>query len=63
MSFTGLVSLDQAVAGFVAGAASTLALHPLDLIKTRFQGNRVLLFEHHHHVALANGTWKALERI
>ncbi|TPX46638.1 hypothetical protein SeMB42_g02316 [Synchytrium endobioticum] len=39
MTFTGSPSFDQAVAGFLAGAASTLVLHPLDLIKTRFQVN------------------------
>jgi hypothetical protein len=29
---------DQAVAGFLAGSVTTIVLHPLDLIKTRFQG-------------------------
>ncbi|KNE71002.1 hypothetical protein AMAG_15262 [Allomyces macrogynus ATCC 38327] len=30
---------DQAAAGFLAGAASTALLHPLDLVKTRFQAD------------------------
>ncbi|KAF8952992.1 hypothetical protein BGZ46_003321, partial [Entomortierella lignicola] len=30
---------DQALAGFTGGAVSTICLHPLDLIKTRFQVN------------------------
>ncbi|KAH7051401.1 mitochondrial carrier domain-containing protein, partial [Linnemannia elongata] len=30
---------DQALAGFTGGAVSTIFLHPLDLIKTRFQVN------------------------
>lgn len=37
-TLTGSKAMDQAVAGFVAGAVTTLLLHPLDLIKTRFQG-------------------------
>ncbi|TPX67576.1 hypothetical protein SpCBS45565_g03731 [Spizellomyces sp. 'palustris'] len=36
-TFTGSVATDQALAGFTAGAASTVLLHPLDLVKTRFQ--------------------------
>lgn len=31
--------LTETIAGFVAGVASTLVAHPLDLIKTRLQGN------------------------
>ena len=31
-------SIDQAISGFTAGAVSTAILHPLDLVKTRFQG-------------------------
>lgn len=31
-------SILETVAGFTAGIASTLSLHPLDLIKTRLQG-------------------------
>ncbi|KAG0245245.1 hypothetical protein BGW41_002714 [Actinomortierella wolfii] len=38
-SFTGSVATDQALAGFTGGAVSTILLHPLDLIKTRFQVN------------------------
>ena len=30
--------LIESIAGFVAGVASTLVAHPLDLIKTRLQG-------------------------
>ncbi|KAL1920489.1 uncharacterized protein VTP21DRAFT_866 [Calcarisporiella thermophila] len=36
-SLTGHPDLDQGIAGFGAGAISTILLHPLDLIKTRFQ--------------------------
>ncbi|RHZ72440.1 hypothetical protein Glove_242g148 [Diversispora epigaea] len=36
-SFSGSSSLDNAIAGFSAGAISTIFLHPLDLVKTRFQ--------------------------
>ncbi|KAF9949945.1 hypothetical protein BGZ72_008309 [Mortierella alpina] len=38
-SYTGSVATDQALAGFTGGAVSTIFLHPLDLIKTRFQVN------------------------
>lgn len=31
-------SFVETVAGFTAGIASTLCLHPLDLVKTRLQG-------------------------
>lgn len=36
-TFTGSTAGDQALAGFSAGAVSTVLLHPLDLVKTRFQ--------------------------
>ncbi|KAI9100509.1 mitochondrial carrier domain-containing protein [Phlyctochytrium arcticum] len=36
-TLTGSVATDQALAGFTAGAASTVLLHPMDLVKTRFQ--------------------------
>ena len=32
----------ESVAGFVAGVASTLVTHPLDLIKTRLQGKQFI---------------------
>ncbi|KAF9915756.1 hypothetical protein BX616_005455 [Lobosporangium transversale] len=38
-SYTGSVATDQALAGFTGGAVSTICLHPLDLIKIRFQVN------------------------
>ncbi|RCH95725.1 hypothetical protein CU098_010124 [Rhizopus stolonifer] len=38
-SFTGSPHTDQALAGFGAGMVSTAFLHPLDLIKIRFQVN------------------------
>jgi solute carrier family 25 folate transporter 32 len=31
-------SVVETVAGFTAGVASTLCVHPLDLVKTRLQG-------------------------
>ena len=31
-------SLIESIAGFTAGVVSTLAVHPLDVIKTRLQG-------------------------
>ena len=31
--------LIETVAGFTAGAVTTVVVHPLDLIKTRLQGN------------------------
>ncbi|CAG8567220.1 5318_t:CDS:2, partial [Acaulospora colombiana] len=36
-SFLGNPAWDNALAGFTAGAVSTICLHPLDLVKTRFQ--------------------------
>ncbi|CAB4407534.1 unnamed protein product [Rhizophagus irregularis] len=36
-SFSGATAVDHAMAGFTAGAVTTLCLHPLDLVKTRFQ--------------------------
>jgi len=31
----------ESIAGFVAGVASTLVAHPLDLVKTRLQGTKL----------------------
>lgn len=31
----------ETIAGFVAGIASTLVAHPLDLVKTRLQGKNL----------------------
>jgi solute carrier family 25 folate transporter 32 len=39
MPFTPTKATDQALAGFTAGAVSTVALHPLDLLKTKLQVN------------------------
>src|SRR5437667_2109421 len=33
-------SFVEALAGFTAGILSTLAVHPLDIVKTRLQGKR-----------------------
>ncbi|KAL7748666.1 translational activator of GCN4 [Sorochytrium milnesiophthora] len=38
-TFFGSHAVDQAVAGFTAGAVSTVVLHPLDLVKTRLQAD------------------------
>jgi solute carrier family 25 folate transporter 32 len=35
-------SLVETVAGFTAGVISTLAVHPLDIVKTRLQGKALL---------------------
>lgn len=38
-SFSGFPAIDQAIAGLSAGAISTLALHPIDLVKTKMQAD------------------------
>jgi len=37
-SFVNNVKYEYMLAGFTGGVSSTLILHPLDLIKIRFQG-------------------------
>ncbi len=37
MTLTGNTALDQSIAGLLSGALSTSVLHPLDLVKVRFQ--------------------------
>ena len=32
----------EAIAGLSAGSIATLAVHPLDIVKTRMQGNYIL---------------------
>jgi solute carrier family 25 folate transporter 32 len=39
------VKYEHLVAGISGGVASTLILHPLDLIKIRFAGNVIDLFQ------------------
>jgi solute carrier family 25 folate transporter 32 len=41
-TITGSKATDQALAGFTAGAVSTLILHPLDLLKTKLQANELV---------------------
>lgn len=38
------VKIEHMVAGFTGGVASTLILHPLDLLKIRFAGKHLLAF-------------------
>lgn len=38
------VKVEHMVAGFTGGVASTLILHPLDLLKIRFAGKYLLVF-------------------
>jgi solute carrier family 25 folate transporter 32 len=40
-TITGTKATDQALAGFTAGAISSLVLHPLDLLKTKMQVNEL----------------------
>ena len=42
--------LIESIAGFVAGVASTLVAHPLDLIKTRLQGTIRLMSSCHSEI-------------
>ncbi|TPX32778.1 hypothetical protein SmJEL517_g04182 [Synchytrium microbalum] len=58
MTFTGSVSADQAIAGFVAGATSTLLLHPLDVIKIRLQVDE----RARNHGNTTINLWKQIQR-
>ena len=40
-SITGFIRYEHLVAGISGGVTSTLILHPLDLIKIRFQGKMI----------------------
>ncbi|KAI8912950.1 mitochondrial carrier domain-containing protein [Powellomyces hirtus] len=54
-TFTGNIATDQALAGFTAGAVSTVLLHPMDLVKTRFQCK----FSYYHSIQLTFASiWK-----
>lgn len=45
LSFLNHIKYEHLLAGISGGAISTLILHPLDLMKIRFAGKRVCLFE------------------
>ena len=49
-------SLVETMAGFSAGIASTLCLHPLDLIKTRLQGKFKTIIQSYNSVLSTNLT-------
>ncbi|KAG0172945.1 hypothetical protein DFQ28_008501 [Apophysomyces sp. BC1034] len=59
-SFTASPHTDQALAGFGAGLVSTVILHPLDLIKIRFQ---VDASKHSEKRPLIGGTIKSFRNI
>ncbi|KAG1050061.1 hypothetical protein G6F43_007641 [Rhizopus delemar] len=59
-SFTGSPHTDQALAGFGAGMVSTAFLHPLDLIKIRFQVNTL---RHSKERPLLGGTLRSFKTI
>lgn len=44
----------EIIAGFVAGVASTLVAHPLDLVKTRLQGKNPPCDAYTHLIAPTN---------
>ncbi|KAI8924752.1 mitochondrial carrier domain-containing protein [Entophlyctis helioformis] len=62
-SFTGSTATDQAIAGFTAGSVSAAVLHPLDLIKTRYQGSSeqpvVVVCMQHAACSMRLAAWKA----
>ncbi|CAG8569165.1 10884_t:CDS:2 [Paraglomus brasilianum] len=60
-SFFGNYALDEAIAGFVAGATSTICLHPLEIVKIRFQIDDTAKFRRHW--LSIGGTAKALRAI
>ncbi|RUS15927.1 mitochondrial carrier domain-containing protein [Jimgerdemannia flammicorona] len=61
-SFTGYTSVDQALAGFGAGMVSTIILHPLDLIKTRFQVDESLRSVRRPLIGGTIKAWKTIAR-
>ncbi|CAG8703640.1 4943_t:CDS:2, partial [Cetraspora pellucida] len=61
-SFLGNSALDNAVAGFTAGAVSTIILHPLDLVKTRFQADDSIKSLKERHFGATFNTLRTIAR-
>ncbi|KAJ3098687.1 hypothetical protein HDU97_003804 [Phlyctochytrium planicorne] len=59
-SFSFSPSFDHALAGFLAGAVSTAILHPLDLVKTKFQVDES---KYRAGAFGLRGTWNSLMKI